>query len=73
MNNVNNACHTSLADIAKAIAHGGPYEDVVRTVCDIISTDPKVDQATLLTIGRLVADAMIAQFAFDRTCEEDAS
>ena len=35
-------------------------------VCDIISTDPKVDEATLLTIARLVVDGMIAQFTFDR-------
>ena len=44
----------------------GPTTDVVRMVCDIISTDPKVDEATLLTIARLIVDGMIAQFAFDR-------
>jgi len=65
MNNVNDACRTSLDDIARAIAENASYDAVVRMVCDTISTDPKVDQATLLTIARLVADAMIAQFAFD--------
>jgi hypothetical protein len=70
MNNVNDACHISLADIAEAIAHDEPYEDVVRMVSDMISTNPKVDEATLLTIAQLVVDAMTAQFAFDRTCED---
>ena len=66
MNNVNNACHISLNDIAEAITHDGAYEDVVRMMCAMISTDPKVDEATLLTIARLVVDGMIAQFTFDR-------
>jgi hypothetical protein len=65
MNNINNKSSSSLTDIAEAIARDEPYEVVVHKVCDIISTDPKVDEATLLTITRLVVDAMTAQFAFD--------
>jgi hypothetical protein len=65
MNNVDDTSHTSLNDIARAIAENAPYDAIVRKVCDMISTDPKVDEPTLLTIARLVVDAMTAQFRSD--------
>ena len=68
MNNViNDTCHTGLADIAAAIACDEPYDTIVREMRDLIFTDPKIDEAAVLTIATLVVDAMIAQHGFDQT------